>query len=1250
MKCSESSGRSEHQLHTLEFVEPLLDDVVEQRSLRRSDAGWAGGSGEVGGHLAVFRQRPIAVLAAAEPVFAEEQHRRNASGSADGQLGGQFRIRVAIVEAEVDAVRGGGEVIEDRTLIDAVAAPRSGQHDDRHLAFEARQQLPLSVGQPHLSVQSFPALPLLRRAVLGQKIGIRQSAFKNFGVIEHERLSCDSGVSRDNPRSGGRRRGSIVPSRLEGVEANDQRGGEELLVAKKKPSASATAKPSAKTAVLVELESHVEEVTQEIGRYLFEHLRRRKASIFEKRWWEDRILSWAMGDEAVKVQMFRFVDVLPRLKTHTAVARHLQEYFEEVSTHLPGAARLVLDWAEPNTVLGRALAVNARSNATRMAQRFIAGSTVDEVSAAVGKLRKQGFAFTLDLLGEATISAAESDSYQQQYLNLIAGLAEQANHWPEDCQLDSDHLGTIPRVNVSLKLSALCSHFRTVDPTGTTEEVLSRLRPILRAAREHGAYIHFDMEQYAFKDLTLDIFQQVLMEAEFRDFADVGIVIQAYLPDAESDLQRLLKWSKKRGTPVTVRLVKGAYWDYETVSAELRGWPVPVFQEKWQSDANFEKLTRLLMENYQLLRPALASHNLRSLANGIAWARQLKVPIGAYEIQMLYGMAAEQAQLFAEMGHRVRIYTPFGELIPGMAYLVRRLLENTSNDSFLRHSLAESVTAEDLMRPPSGSGQSAVTSGNAKLGTRNSELGTSPMSFRNEPLTDFAQAANRKAFQSALDDVKTEFGNEYPLVINGRIVETKGAIVSTCPSHRMTTVGKVSSATKHDAENAIAAAKAAFLGWSRVEPKYRAEHLNLIAKHLSDQRMELAAWIVHEVGKPWEDADGDVAEAIDFCRFYAEQMLAMSQPQRVDLAGEENEFHYRPRGVVVVIAPWNFPLAILTGMTVAALAMGNTVVIKPAEQSSVVAAKFMDILLESGMPDGVVNFLPGIGEEIGPTLVQSPDVDVIAFTGSRAVGLEINRQAAAVDLHLHGVKKVIAEMGGKNAIIVDDDADLDEAVLGVVQSAFGYAGQKCSACSRVIVLDGVYDLFLERLTGAVKSLELGPAENPGTFVPPVIDSDACDRIAEFIEMGSQEFRVAVAGEVSAKLAKEGHYVAPHVFADVVSDSRLAQEEIFGPVLCVLKAKNLDEAFTIANSTDYALTGGIYSRSPHNLARARREFQVGNLYLNRPITGALVNRQPFGGFKLSGIGTKAGGADYLLQFVVPISVTENTLRRGFAPKT
>lgn len=1089
----------------------------------------------------------------------------------------------------------------------------------------------------------------------------------NFVIV-----SCESVAVHDNPRSA-----SWPATRLSMVYRSWMKIGELFLVAKKKSSAPAAAVPvAAVDGSPADPGVRVEEVTQEIGRYLWEHLHRRKASIFERRWWDDRILSWAMSDESVKIQMFRFVDVLPRLKTHESVARHLQEYFEEVSTHLPGAARLVLDWAEPNTVLGRALAVNARSNASRMAQRFIAGSTVDEVVAAVAKLRKQRFAFTLDLLGEATISTEESDAYQQHYLKLIAGVAEQVNEWPEDCQIDCDQSGPLPRVNVSLKLSALCSHFRPVDPQGTTEEVLSRLRPILRAAREHGAYVHVDMEQYAYKDLTLAIFQEVLMEDEFRDFADVGIVCQAYLPDAERDLQQLLKWVKKRGTPITVRLVKGAYWDYETVSAGLKGWPVPVFQEKWQSDANYEQLSRLLMENYQMLRPALASHNLRSLAYGIAWARQLKVPIEAYEIQMLYGMASEQAQLFAAMGHRVRIYTPFGELIPGMAYLVRRLLENTSNDSFLRHSLTEHVSIENLMRPPVRdqvpqnsklTEQSPAASTNVSppvldstlpapesIDSPNNEPPTtdngSSLMFRNEPPTDFSQAANRKAFQEALDDVSTQFGQELPLVIRGRIVEPKGFLISSNPSHRSQMIGKVSSASPDNVDAAVLAAKEAFPEWSRIEAKYRAEYLDLIVRHLRERRFELAAWEVVEVGKTWEEADADVAEAIDFCLFYAEQAIAMMQPQPRHLSGEENNYFYRARGVCAVIAPWNFPLAILTGMTVAALATGNTVIIKPAEQSSVVAAKFMDILMETGLPDGVVNFLPGVGEDIGPALVQNPDVALIAFTGSRAVGLEINRQAASTDLRQTGVKKVIAEMGGKNAIIVDDDADLDEAVLGVMQSAFGYSGQKCSACSRVIVLDAVYELFLERLTGAVKSLKLGPAEEPGTTIGPVIDDEARERITEFIEMGKAEFRVVVAGELPEKLAKDGYYVAPHVFADVDPSSRLAQEEIFGPVLCVFKAKDLGEAIGIANNTDYALTGGLYSRSPANLARARRELQVGNLYLNRPITGALVNRQPFGGYKLSGIGTKAGGPDYLHEFVIPISVTENTLRRGFAPKT
>ena len=980
----------------------------------------------------------------------------------------------------------------------------------------------------------------------------------------------------------------------------------------------------------------VEAQTQQLGHELWDHLQRRTSSIFERRWWEDRILSWAMSDESVKVQMFRFVDVLPMLRTHESVTRHLQEYFEDVRQYLPWAVQLGLEVSSPNSVLGRALSLNARSNATRMARRFIAGTGVDEVLQAVNRLRKEGFAFTLDLLGEATITEEEADRYLQSYLDLICGLTPEVNRWMVDPLLDSDLLGPIPRVNVSVKLSALYSQFDPMAPAQTIAAVGTRLRKLLRTAREQGAYVHVDMEQHAYKDLTLAIFMQILSEKEFRDFADVGIVVQAYLPDADADLRMLRTWAEQRGTPIWVRLVKGAYWDYETVIARQRGWPVPVYQQKWESDANFERQSEFLLRNHVWLKPALASHNLRSLAHGVAWAQQLGVPRDAFELQMLYGMGGELARLFAEREHRVRIYTPFGELIPGMAYLVRRLLENTSNDSFLRQSFTEHISIDLLLEDPAAIGRRTPPEEEPVV-----------MGFQNEPPTDFSREDACDAMQQALELVQGQLGGEYPLIIGGRSIETRGHIISRSPSDRDQVVGTISSASPDDAVEAVETARRAFAGWSKVEVNYRAEYLELVAAEMRERRFELAAWIVYESGKPWREADADVAEAIDFCMYYAQQMRELAEPRERNVPGEENSYFYRSRGVVVVIAPWNFPLAILTGMTAAALVTGNTVVMKPAEQSPVIAAKLMEIFENAGIPAGVVNYLPGIGEEVGPELVGSPDVDVIAFTGSREVGLEINATAADTDSRQRSVKRVIAEMGGKNAIVIDDDADLDEAVVGVVQSAFGYSGQKCSACSRVIVLDAVYDEFLERLVGATKSLVVGPAENPETTIGPVIDEASRERINEYIELAEQEFTVALAGDVG-KLAGQGYYVGPHIFADVDPSSRLAQEEVFGPVLAVIRAKHLSEALRIANGTDYALTGGIFSRSPAHLQQATRELQVGNLYLNRSITGALVDRQPFGGFRMSGIGSKAGGPDYLLQFLIPVNITENTLRRGFAP--
>ena len=1007
-----------------------------------------------------------------------------------------------------------------------------------------------------------------------------------------------------------------------------------------------------------DLATTVEAETLRIGQYLWDHLARRKPSIFEKRWWDDRILAWAMSDEAVKLQMFRFVDVLPMLRSHESVTRHLREYFEDVKRHLPGAVRLVVEHSEPNSVMGRALALGARSNARRMAERFIAGRSVDEVLDAVRQVRRQGLAFTLDLLGESVIGEDEADAYQQAYLDLVSALAPQINQWPEIPQIDCDHRGPIPRVNVSLKLSALYSQFAPVGAAGTATAVKRRLRPLLCCVRDNGAFLHVDMEHAAYKDLTLDVFKQILLEDEFRDFADVGIVIQAYLPSAERDLQELLDWAKRRGTSVCVRLVKGAYWDYETVVAQAHGWPVPVYQQKWKSDASFERHTRFLMEHHEWLRPALASHNLRSLAHGLACAKTQQVPTAAHEIQMLYGMADDESQLFAEMGYRVRVYTPFGDLIPGMAYLVRRLLENTSNDSFLRRSFAEGISVEELMMKPVDENtvdKNLVDENREKQPSTGAEpcppaastsAGT-PDRFRNEPLSDFSRAETREAMQEAIEHVGSQLGVEYPLIIDGRPVETRARIVSLNPSHKAQTVGVVAAASPDDAVDAIQAARRAFPQWSRVKLEYRAEYLELVASEMRERRFELAAWEIHECGKPWAEADADVAEAIDFCLYYAEQMRRLAVPRHRDLPGEENRYFYRPRGVAVVIAPWNFPLAILTGMTAAALVAGNTVVMKPAEQSSVVAAKLMEIMQDVELPAGVVNYLPGAGEDVGPELVGSPDIDLIAFTGSRPVGLSINERAATTDTRQAGVRRVIAEMGGKNAIIVDDDADLDEAVRGVVQSAFGYSGQKCSACSRAIVLDGVYSTFLKRLIDATASLTLGPAELPGTTVGPVIDKEAFETIHESIEMGKEDSTLAWASAVG-DLIGEGYYVGPHIFTDVDPASPLAREEIFGPVVAVMRAKDMDEALRIANGTDYALTGGIYSRSPAHLERARQEFLVGNLYLNRGITGAMVDRQPFGGFKMSGIGSKAGGPDYLQQFLIPVNVCQNTMRRGFAP--
>ncbi len=994
---------------------------------------------------------------------------------------------------------------------------------------------------------------------------------------------------------------------------------------------------------------HLEPRIQEIGREILDRARAAEPSVIRVDWWINRLMHWAMGNDARRNQLFRFVDVLPSLATDRDVVQHLREYLIRPDVPLPGPfARMVRSAADGAWFASR-LAGVTRTSVLSMARQFIAGQNADEAVASVRKLRDRHMGFTMDLLGEATTSVGQAEQYARRVLDLMEALTRVADEWASLPVLDATTRGAMPRVNISIKLTSLEPNFDPAAPEYSIAAVLERVRPILRAAQRQGAFINFDMEQFNYKDLTLATFRRVLSESEFNDFADAGIVLQAYLTEASHDLEELLRWVEQRGTPIAIRLVKGAYWDYETIHAIQEGWDSPVWTDKWRSDAQFEAMARSLLDHHRLVRPALASHNIRSLASAMAYAEHQEIDRRDYEIQMLLGMGDPLKTAVAGMDYGLRIYTPYGELIPGMAYLIRRLLENTSNESFLKHTFHDEMDTEQLLADPEESRPSSTPI--PAPTTIDPEEDVAMMPFAFEPLTDFSRAARRQAMSDALERVHGKFGEQYTCVVGGREIKTAHQEPSVNPSRTGEIVGLAHFADVDLARQAVTTARQAFEDeWSHVTPAERAALLRKVAELMRHKRFDLTAWIIYESGKPWREADADVAEAIDFCKYYAQQIERLTdRPRRRHFPGEDNTYVYRPRGVVGVIAPWNFPLAILTGMSAAALAAGNTVVLKPAEQTPVVAAQLMQLFLDADFPPGVVNMVFGRGESVGAALVDHPDVNLIAFTGSRHVGVEIHEKASTWKPGQAALKRVIAEMGGKNAIIVDADADLDEAVVGVVNSAFGYAGQKCSACSRAVVHHGIKEAFVERLVETTRSLVIGEASSPETRVGPLIDAAAVEKTRSYLDHGRDAAREIYSAELG-DLGEHGTYAPPTIFADVAPEARIAQEEIFGPVLAVIDADSFADGLRIANATDYALTGGIFSRSPDHIALARRNFRVGNLYINRGITGALVDRQPFGGFKMSGIGSKAGGPDYLLQFMEPQTITENTLRHGFAPGT
>jgi RHH-type proline utilization regulon transcriptional repressor/proline dehydrogenase/delta 1-pyrroline-5-carboxylate dehydrogenase len=989
-----------------------------------------------------------------------------------------------------------------------------------------------------------------------------------------------------------------------------------------------------------------------IGSDYLARARAHKASRFTASFYKDALMEWSMKDPNFKVQMFRFVDAFPMLKTPEAIHEHLADYLGQPGVTVPPAIDAAL---KAGRLVKSASAGVIGSQIKGMAGKFIAGEDAASALAGLKALWDLGIASSVDLLGETCVSDEEADHYASKYLDLVQNLPGAMAGWAANARLEADHLGGIPRCNVSIKISALSARCDPIDPEGAFGDLMKRLLPILETARDKGVFINFDMEHHALKDFTIELFQRCLSRVNFQ----AGLAMQAYLRSGVDDAQRMCAWALRSGKRVSVRLVKGAYWDAETIKSELHGWPSPVWAQKWQTDRCFEQMTQVFLDACPRKAGdagvclALGSHNVRSIASALAGLEARSLPASAIELQMLHGMADQLKHAAADLGLRMREYVPVGDMIPGMAYLVRRLLENTSNESWLKAGFMDNADVGALLREPAPSaGAASGPRAGAEFAPERHALSAAPAGvgngrpFATEACRDFSDKGQRERF---------------------------GAAVA-----RATVPRVASDVSPQQAGEMVARAAGAFAAWRGVPAIRRAGVLVRAAALMREQRDGLAGVMIREAGKAWREADADVCEAIDFCEYYARQAAPMFERTRLGrFVGELDETTYQPRGVAVVISPWNFPLAICCGMTVAALVTGNTVIVKPAEQTAGIASIMADILRQAMQAEGVaaplardvLHFCPAPGETTGAALVRDPRVALVAFTGSRDVGLDIlhacapaspfaSREATRGPAPTH-IKRVIAEMGGKNAIIVDTSADFDEAVLAVRASAFGFQGQKCSACSRCIVVDGqgpdgpAIRAFSRRLGEAMKALTIGDPARPGTDIGPVIDEEAAAKIRGFIE------RARAGGLASASLAlptadafvgaNAGRFVAPHVFFGVPESHELAREEVFGPVLAVMHAPDFEEALRIANAPSYKLTGGVFTRMPSHIELAKREFRVGNLYINRSITGALVARHPFGGFGMSGVGSKAGGADYLLQFVEPRAIAENTMRRGFAPE-
>ena len=934
---------------------------------------------------------------------------------------------------------------------------------------------------------------------------------------------------------------------------------------------------------------------------------------------DDKAMDLASADRELKAALFRFVDVVPACRSLDDLARHLTGFLGELETPPPpvSAAMRMGNTRAGRTALGKAAAAGVR----HMAHRFIIG---EDPRAALGVLRelwKDGVASSVDLLGEATVTQPEAERYAARCSDALETMVAASRSWPARHQLDRDAAGPLPRANLSVKVSALTPLLRPDAPEPGKRDALPRLRSLLRQARDLGAHLHIDMESLDSRDAVLELVLGLLAEDEFRTGPSSGVVLQAYLRDSPETLEEILAWvtgpGERRDLPLTVRLVKGAYWDHEIVEAAQHGWTAPVFEVKADCDRNYEVLTRRLLDARIAghgVRAAIASHNLRSVAHAIAYNRLAGGSDRGIELQVLRGLGDPLQAAIAAQGLHVRSYCPVGDLVAGMAYLVRRLLENTSNDSFLVEQ-ARGVPIAELLAPP-GEGE-ALRETPAPGRPMSGEALRGVAGFANEPVLELRRAPVRAGLADALAALDAELPLPVPVWV-GEDRRAREDFASTDPGRPDRIVAHAAEATPAEVDAALDAAQRGAREWGSVPAERRAEVLLDAAAWMRERRLRLAALAVRECAKPWPEADADVCEAIDFLEYYARGAVELERSaELLQVPGERNDLRWAPRGVAAVISPWNFPVAICCGMTSAALATGNAAVVKPAEQSPACGLMVVEALRAAGRPRRRGRAAARRGRRRGGARGRPAGAHDRLHRLGRGRPRDPAHRGRGPEGQKH-LKRVIAEMGGKNVVIVDSDADLDDVVPALITSAYGFAGQKCSAASRVLCHEAIHDALLERLAGRVEVLRVGDAADLEIDVPAVIEREARDRVERYVA----EARDAGRGSPPRRTTSPGTAGSrrppwrPTCRADSPvlpgGDLRPRARDRAGRATSPRPA-------TASTRRAYALTGGLFARNPDTVDYVVARSPVGNLYVNRNITGAMVGRQPFGGNRLSGTG-------------------------------